>query len=1129
MSHTLFSNTRWAVNHESFISLSATGVPRPDNTPGGTFQIFDVDFTINVRYLRGWFFAPRTSTYTLSFFARANPTRYIYISYDGVTGYIDLSNGSVSSPSGGTISTRQATVDFPTSPTASGWYRVWVTKTLTGSTLGKFLDIYPRSDTTGTTTSRAGVNPNGVLIWGAMLEETNSITTYIPTPNQQQTFENNVDVTSSPSFFTPVLRVSANNHFVAYWANKSLSASVVGLSGLHVYEENSPFRPTYNVLGNLSSVYFDVDYLSTSVLITPLSTAEQTVFVAARYGDDTLTDIRFRQNVPMFSQILSGVSGAGDTGTYTPLVRPAGNNTCMSVGLTSFERIPLNNSWLYRNPGGTAYNTASYFIEENNNQFNVYRSTKTATNTYRIAYNRFVNEYLAGTRNSVNFTLTENLTCLSAVDVIRLGTSIGRTMLELRDGFGWTLANSFRDSGGGNSTGNKGQYINYGEIIFYNRALTQEEINDVETYLYTKWRSNTPREVWALDNGLLSSSSIFSISGEPAPFNTLLSSDFIFTNGYTLTAVTDQLVNKITNARTPVTGRAGGHVVMSQGVTLSASIVGGTAPYTVLVPSNTTCSIVGAVYGGSTYHDNTIVLPISTSFNSGVFIDKNATLYLSGSIYGGFNERSIGVGIDGGTLFYASTGVIQGSGIQYSLNAGYQPYGGLSAYGVSAINTFINFTNNRVQQGLNSAGVYTNNCNILLKNCAIEAVLNNGGTVSHITNAPANLVTGGVCMMCENTGLTAVDTMFLSVTSSAILVGTGQWFMRVSSSNRHAGTALWARSSSNLIFTNCYLEGPRRLASNGDDFVNTRLGNNQAVRLSTNTVLSGTSCKIFGARNSNTDLENTTGKVGLYIDEGCVAQFTNTDVNNEAITRFNRGIHNVGFLGLTGTKIRGGYRAVGTSFPGIYNRGTLVAVNADIAPNYSGSQAIDNESNGTAYIFGKIAPGGPICNTITSRGLLSAWYTEPFISSIRGFVPIQALHCVFIPLCSDSLYSDFSVDGVLKKTVFFDKNYTLDLPLSTNVLKDYVFGPNNSLTGTSIIPEVSTVIIGVPVRSIFGTVRPITVDAFWNQPITSIQALSSTYGVELSTTIFNKFINPMTSVSLSAIVRSLTDIPPPLQ
>ena len=363
--------------------------------------------------------------------------------------------------------------------------------------------------------------------------------------------------------------------------------------------------------------------------------------------------------------------------------------------------------------------------------------------------------------------------------------------------------------------------------------------------------------------------------------------------------------------------------------------------------------------------------------------------------------------------------------------------------------------------------------------------------------------------------------MFLGTTSTAVgpfasngSVATG--------GNQHSGTALWALGS-NILLNNCYIEGSRRTAAvDGNMYGGYRSsygGLNQAVRLSSGASLTGTNCVINGARNAGFDYESGNGKTGLYIDAGASAYFLNSTVNAEAITVFNRGIYNNGILSLSGNcTVRGGYRNVGTSYPGIYNRGSLY-VEGFIAPNYSGSVAIDNESNGVAVLRGRIRPGGPICNTVTSRGLLSAYYSEPLISSTRGFLPIQAIHCAFVSLCSNSLYSLFSVDGVQQTMQYLDAGFNLNQPLSTDVLKDYIYGPFGSLTGVSIIPEVSATIIGVPVRSIYGSRRPLTVDAFWNQNITSVTAPTSA--------IYTKFITPVTSVALSAITQSLTDLPPP--
>jgi hypothetical protein len=167
---------------------------------------------------------------------------------------------------------------------------------------------------------------------------------------------------------------------------------------------------------------------------------------------------------------------------------------------------------------------------------------------------------------------------------------------------------------------------------------------------------------------------------------------------------------------------------------------------------------------------------------------------------------------------------------------------------------------------------------------------------------------------------------------------------------------------------------------------------------------------------------------------------------------------------------------------------------------------------------GIIRPAGPLRPTITSQGALTAFYSAPLESSLQGCPPIAAEKCIYVSLCSTSLYSTFSVNGLNEMVIYRDEDYQLNQPDPSDVLLGVKYSPFDALTGTAIIPAVNETIIGVPVQSIYGTRKPLTVDAFWNQPITAVP--------QLSTTVYKKLVNPVTSNALSALVLSL-DYPSP--
>jgi hypothetical protein len=262
---------------------------------------------------------------------------------------------------------------------------------------------------------------------------------------------------------------------------------------------------------------------------------------------------------------------------------------------------------------------------------------------------------------------------------------------------------------------------------------------------------------------------------------------------------------------------------------------------------------------------------------------------------------------------------------------------------------------------------------------------------------------------------------------------------------------------------------------------------------------------------------------GVAIDHpSCTAYMYGTNVNSRNFGGV--GILSCGTLYLTGSVLGGGTGSVGPGYwPGIANFGRCYAEGAFYAnPNgyaaIANYESFNNQFIGVCQVKGYISPATYVSSTIYSNTMvpqLSVFYTDPFISSVRGVVPVNARSCLFFPLCSSSLYTRFATDGLENIVDFRDAKTTLDYPVSSDVLLGVTYGvPPNTYTGTVIIPPASATIIGVRVRSIFGTVRPLTVDQLWNQPISNVNAGSNT--------IFSKLVNPnVTSVILSAIVDSL--------
>lgn len=1132
VSHSMF---RWGFggrfnsadnNNSNYQSTGTLGVS-PDGLYTASY-ISDSTLTSNsVRLYQYNVYTPYTDTYTFSFYIRVAIYPYVHIEWNGVSAMFNATTNSLSAsaPNIFRVAATDMTEFGPTS-NASGWYRISITKACVGSPAAKVLQIAGCAlASQSIATSRLGIAGGYFQVYGFMLQRTNTLNSYLGNRTAERNFADGTPVTS---LTIPICAVTSFGQEVAYWKNKSLSATVTDLSGLFVYEENSNRKPAmFAWSSGLTALTFSGDYLSSQTLTAPITTTDQTFF-AVCYGAGVYNVTRepnmFQDESLSFAVLSQALSGAVNRTTqFDPLVFRGyyGNNsgskrygaflqgTYQLGGLRSaftwLENLPLPHS-----------RTANDFDTKQR----LYRTQKEGK-SFKFAVDR-IPSY---TPNNQGVALTHNSGggMSNSISGYRGSHSMYNNSSTFINAMSSTTANIFRIGHieAGTNDYHHRTYNNIAEIIMYDRSLSDSEIDDVEDYLYKKWlvpNNLRPRRVYALDNGCLSSTNIFSISSEPSPFNVLLSSDIIFTNGYTLTATTDQLVGYITNSPTLYNQSGGGGVVMSQGVSLSAKIVGSRAPYTLLVPQNTTCNLVGNVFGGNFEDTFLYTNPASAQNSPGVFIEQGGVLFLSGSAYGGYNRYSSGISTDGGGVYY--NGFIYGSGtVSWQPNGNNDCDGSKFAHGLSAINTTLQFENNTIYGTGATCAVYTDRCNVILKNCTVES------RYDGVTAPAVNTISVGgtlfgdnfdwmnIALICQNSALTATNTRFIGCTGiKSSPNSTNNYYPHA----RQGGMAFWQLSGSSYL-ERCFINGPTR--NRNDISSNTPYqwseGWNQAVRLSTGATMSGVNIIISGpATTFGTTLDEYQNRVSLHIDSGCILTMQGAEVNTQQ-GYFNIGVKNYGVLTIEGN-IKGGYRAGGGASPyrffGIYNRG-LLSIKGTVSPNYNGSAAIFNVSDGSMAITGTFKAGGPLASTILSHGELTAFYSEPLISSIRGRVPVDARQCVFVSLCSTSLYSLFSVDGVETTMVYLGSGTVLNQPLPSDVLLGVTYSPFDALTGTSIIPPLSDTIIGVPVRDSYGTRKPMTVDALWNQTSTTIVGVSSQ--------VYSKLINPFTSAALSALVNSM--------
>jgi hypothetical protein len=176
------------------------------------------------------------------------------------------------------------------------------------------------------------------------------------------------------------------------------------------------------------------------------------------------------------------------------------------------------------------------------------------------------------------------------------------------------------------------------EVIVYNRALTNNERADVEYYLTRKWNflNSIPRQVYGIKNGLWSLTDTWSVSAEPSPWNFPLSADNAYTNTFTITADSSTKVDTIRNSALAPNIASGGSFVLANGVSLSANVAGGVAPYTLTLNPAATATLVGNIGGA----------PVTTS--CGAVVGGNSSLTINGNVRGGtFNTGS---GLDLGSI-----------------------------------------------------------------------------------------------------------------------------------------------------------------------------------------------------------------------------------------------------------------------------------------------------------------------------------------------------------------------------------------------------------------------------------------------------------------------------------------------
>ncbi len=147
------------------------------------------------------------------------------------------------------------------------------------------------------------------------------------------------------------------------------------------------------------------------------------------------------------------------------------------------------------------------------------------------------------------------------------------------------------------------------EILVYDKALSIEELNDIQNYFYRKWTPvgvKIKRDVYPENSGDWSTMN-WSIGSEPSPWNIIQPTDEIYANnGYTVNIDTnihvDSIVNKrvkdINNVLTLGTNNSDAFN-LTNGISITADLVSTSSnTYWLTLSPAATATIYGSFYGG---------------------------------------------------------------------------------------------------------------------------------------------------------------------------------------------------------------------------------------------------------------------------------------------------------------------------------------------------------------------------------------------------------------------------------------------------------------------------------------------------------------------------------------------------